>query len=323
MIRKNVRAKLKVLSLSLIIIVLVLTIFSCNDDNPVIHSEIIIDYNNNEYNLAELDYSERWWQDLINVDLEPDFPHDRDGVIVSEWYDRYFYHPRDVAYYGLCYLDRYYETTDIRYLEKATIFADRIIEEGDRINGSIYFPYQFDYNLHRLNEDILLAPWYSGYAQGYVLALVSRIFEVSDDTYYKVIADSIFQSFLFPDTTLDVWTVAVDTDNFYWIEEYPFTPRTRVLNGFCTGIFGLYEYYIISRSDNCRDIINCASSTLANYALDYRRPDSLSYYCLKHRNIASPGYHALHINQLRHLSLITNEYIFDAFADTLFSDFQP
>jgi len=210
---------------------------------------------------------------------------------------------------------------DERYLDKACTYADKLSEIGTRANNGIYIPYRFNYGLHNNNSDeIMMAPWYSGYAQCYALALVSRIYEVTNDTHYKAFADSIFNTFLASDTTLAIWTTAIDSLGYFWIEEYPFNPRTRVLNGFFTATFGLYEYYMASNNEYAGIVINGSISTLAHYIPNFRVPGGISYYCLAHLGQYG-SYHTLHIRQMRFLSTISNNEIFNDYADSLESDY--
>ena len=278
------------------------------------------DFTYDEYDVVNLEISERWYNWMYPIGFELNFSHDADGVLVSLWNNEYHYHPLQVSDKALWYLAGYQQTSDERYLDFVYLYARKLAEVGIREDNGIYLPYTFDFALHVGREyDVMMAPWYSGLAQGAALSFFSRAFETIADPYLKGIADSLFNTFLLMDTESDAWTACVDSLGYYWIEEYPFSPKTHVLNGFLTAIFGLHDYFLITRDERCRILFQASCTTIAGYLNDYRNPGDMSYYCLQHRK-PSLAYHPLAIRQLRYMTDITSDPFFGAFADTLEAD---
>jgi hypothetical protein len=272
------------------------------------------------YDTVDLEISDRWYNWMYPIGFDLDFPHDADGVIVSLWNNSYHYHPWQVSDKALWYLAGYQQTSEEGYLDFVYRYSSRLVQMGIRKDNGIYLPYTFDYALHNGNEyDVMMSPWFSGLAQGMALSFFSRAYETTGDPHLRSVADSLFNTFLIMESESDIWTVYVDSLDYYWIEEYPFSQKTHVLNGFLTAIFGLHDYYLVSHDERCRILFQASCTTMARYLNDYRNPGDISYYCLLHRTPLL-SYHYLVIRQLRYLTEITTHPYFDAFADTLEAD---
>jgi len=299
-------------------------LFSCTKNSHKTTEEptIEFDFITNNYNIGFIETLERWYNDLSIRPLEPNFPHDSDGIILSEFNGQFYYHPVAMGFLALHCYSSYLQTSDSLYLEIAIRHMDKLIELGFRYREGLYFPYNFDFRLHGNLDEVMSAPWFSGMAEGVCLSLSSRIFESTNDPYYKSIADSIFFSFLNVDTTQEAWVSAVDSGGYYWIEEYPFNPRNNVLNGFLFAIIGLYDYCLITDNEDSEALFRGTCTTISRYLNEYRVPGSISYYCLGHK-VQIGIYHTLIVNQLRFINKITDDLYFSAFADTLEMDYSP
>jgi hypothetical protein len=231
----------------------------------------------------------------------------------------YYYHPFMIANAGIFLLNGFLQSGDSAYLPIIYRYANKLIEMGDRRHGGIYFPYLVSSSVHGSNE-IMVAPWYSGFTQGFALSLFSRIYEKLGDQNMKYIADSVFATMTYTDSSSNAWTSMVDSAGYYWIEEYPSRIPEHVFNGFMFGVFGLHDYYMITNNNNCALLIKGSLTTIARYFDDWRNPGSVCCYCLKHRH-TDPAYHFTVTNQLRQIALISGDSTFSAFADTLYSDY--
>ena len=280
-------------------------------------------FNFDDYNIQYVEPASRWYSHIPVIGLELNFPHDSKGVRLFYYNNNYYYHPYMLGSMGLRYLMGYLQSPDEEYRVLIYNYIERISEIGTRIDSSIYVPYMFNYGLHANSQnEIMVAPWYSGISQGMILSFLSRTAEVFDDQSLRPIADSIFNSFLDFTGDGDIWITAVDSLNYYWIEEYPFNPRTQVLNGFIIAVLGLGDYYLLTYKPECKILIQAGCTTFNRYFDEYRVPGEPSYYCLLHK-IAFTDYHAIHISLFRDLASLTNAANFDAFADTLQSDYSP
>ena len=206
------------------------------------------------------------------------------------------------------------------FLEKAKEMSTKLLNNGKQINGALYFPYDFPFAMHEQNTEILSPPWYSGMAQGEALAAFSRLYRETNDRQYLTAADKVFQSFLNVRGKSQPWTVFVDRSGYYWIEEYPEEVSDQTLNGFIYGLFGVYDYYLLTQNPDSSKVLEGGLATLKKYLPEYRNPGGISFYCLKHKR-ASPIYHQVHIKQLNMLYQITGDPFFKQTADEFYEDY--
>src|SRR5687768_1663370 len=96
----------------------------------------------------------------------------------------------------------------------------------------------------------------------------------------------------------------------------------RVLNGFIFGMFGLYDYYAWRDDAHAAKLFLQALHTLRLNVERFRNPGEVSAYCLTHR-VQSVGYHAIHVDQLRAVSHMTDDPYFASVADLLVADHSP
>ncbi len=276
-------------------------------------------YRLSNYNInTNLTWSERYWTISVPLDYGRDLPHDDNGIVMSIVNNHYIYHPWQISYLGLNYISGYYYTHDSTYLELTYLYANKLASMGDRIHGGIYIQYSFDYLLHFNN--IMVPPWYSGFMQGFALSLFSRTYELTGDVRMKALADSVFTTMLYTDTSSNVWTSMIDGDGYYWIEEYPYHPPEHVFNGFMFGIIGLHDYYLISHDNRCALMIDGACTTVANHFSQWRRPGDICSYCLAH-TVQLPNYHLLVTYLLTHMAKISGDSLFNALSDSLYADY--
>ena len=199
----------------------------------------------------------------------------------------------------------------------------KLIEESFRINSNIYFSYNFDIHPHGTYPDEMLAHWYSGMAQGIGLAALVGLYNITGNEKYLTAAANVFSTFKRIGHYLKPWTVFIDEKGYYWIEEYPINfpedAADKVLNGFVFGIYGLYDYYLLTKGSDEKDILLAAITTIHNYISYYRDIGDVSFYCLRHKH-KDIGYHFLHQKQLSMLSKITGDPFFQSMADSLYDD---
>ena len=130
----------------------------------------------------------------------------------------------------------------------------------------------------------------------------------------------IFQSFENLRGNQSPWIVFVDKDGYYWIEEYPVEPPEQVLNGFIYGIYGVYDYYNLTKDPKAQEIFSAGLTTLKHYLPDFRNPGGMSFYDLKHKR-PNQEYHFKHIEQLKMLYKMTGDKFFKEMADNFYHDF--
>lgn len=289
------------------------------DPTPIVYPDSCVSY---QFDLRNLPYDSLPYTNYDSSDIiEPLEPADTAGVVYFEWQGGRYYHPVNMCQRALVYLDLFHQNGDSSNLSTALAYVDRLLIEADHFDSALYFPYLFDYKVHKRDDAVMKAPWYSGMAQGQALSLVTRAFELTGDSTYLDAANRIFISLTRLRGQWKPWVVFEDSLGCYWIEEYPTSPRpSMTLNGFIFGIYGLYDYYRLTGRDDVGTLLERSLSTVKNYLPSFRRPGKPSFYGLTFHRY-SGFYHMAHIEQLRRLALISGDPFFARWANTLASDY--
>lgn len=303
--------RLKEIYLIFLIISMCFLAISCrgNEEPP----EII----DNHYDIYNLDYSELYYTYRPSYyEVYEPFNYDMDdnGVIISYYAGHWYYNPVNICLRGINQYDRFVNVQDSLYLDYAFRHRDALIGLMDD-NG--YFEYRMNYH----HFDIYFNdPWYSGMAQGLALSLLSRLAYYANDTISANIAGQVYET-LDPASEQSAEVVNVDRDGYAWIEEYPGNPPDRTFNGFMHAIIGLYDYYhLVDNSTEVKNVLSAYLTTVEKYMRDYRNPENISYYCLRHHHI-DQTYHKIHVRQLQLFTNFTQDSTFANFADTLITDY--
>jgi len=215
-------------------------------------------------------------------------------------------HPIMITQQALKYIYSYELTGNEEYLNRVKKFIDKLLSLSTNSNGALYFPYNFNFFLHSNKTQKMIAPWYSGMAQGQILSLLVRTFNITKEKKYKKNADLVFNSFKLLKEDNNPWISYIDKNNYYWIEEYPMDIPCNTLNGFIFAIFGLYDYYLLSESEESKNLLQSSLTTIEDYLDKFTTGGSISLYCLKHR-VRSKKYHLIHSHQLKMLNKLTGE----------------
>jgi len=285
-----------------------------------------------EYTIQELSYRDfpqgSNGQNLI-LDIEKRYaPRDERGLCLLTSKDgKSGYSPLRTFRYLMLLLNNYRISGEEKYLEKMKRISGELLLTAVDSMGALYFPYTLDLDIHGLGKQFLKAPWYSGMAQGVGLSFYCRAYEITKDPQYLEIARKVFRSFKNvknEDSMVRMaygkpWVAYVDEKHYYWIEEYPTKPPDHTLNGFIYAIFGLYEYYLLDKTDEAKNILQAAITTINHYLPLYRRKGRKSFYCLGHRERYGT-YHKLHIRQLKQLFSITQDDYFLSMAEQFAAD---
>jgi hypothetical protein len=274
------------------------------------------------YNLKVIPYDSLHLVTGTPVPLDESYPCDPEGVplFLNPYDGRYYYHPVNIAIKGMQYLNSYVLTGDSRYLLRVQTWVDKLLDISYEIDGALYFPYHFNCRPHGSNVDTLFAPWFSGMAQGQVLELIVRLYNVTHNSRYLNFADKIFQSFKNLNRENYPWVAFIESDRYYWIEEYPMEEPGYVLNGCIHALQGIYEYWLLTKDPEVKVYIEATLTTLQDKLPLFRNPGGISYYCLKHHH-QDPVYHLYHIYLVNYLYRMTGEQFFKDFADSLYSDY--
>ncbi|MCL5407054.1 MAG: D-glucuronyl C5-epimerase family protein [Patescibacteria group bacterium] len=271
-----------------------------------------------EFNIIPLDTKDMPFTFNDLAPLKPDYPTDEKGVIL---YGQQYYHPVEVAQMGLQFLDSFNKTSNQEYLNRSELHAQKLLEKKVESKDAFYFPYEFDFAIHGNKNTMIKAPWYSGMAQGEALSLFTRLYKVTGKKEYQEAAKKTFQSFLYPRGENQPWTVFVDDNGFYWIEEYAGKGEdpVQVLNGYIFGLYGVYDYYLLNKDPASKEVLEKSLATLRHYLPEFRSPGNISFYDLKYKR-RSESYHKTHIAQLKMLYKMTGDDYFKTMADNFYND---
>jgi hypothetical protein len=258
----------------------------------------------------------------VNVAYAAKFipPLDADSIELTVIRDSAYYHPVAMTHRCFHFLGAYLKTNDTAFVKRSEKYVAKLLTSAIRSDSAIFLPYPFDYRVHKKAALQLKAPWFSAMAQGEFLSVNARLFELTGDSTYLQLARKLFRSLTFLYRPGQPWVSRLDNEGFLWLEEYPLKKPDQTLNGFIAAVYGIYDYWRITQSADAKQMYDNCLTTLKHYLPEFRRPDTLSYYCLGHHHVADAEYHALHISMFRELFRISGDSIFLEYARALNSD---
>jgi len=177
-------------------------------------------------------------------------------------------------------------------------------------NHSGYYFYEFDFKHD--GGTVMKKNWVSAMAQGEALGALSLAYFMLKDSIYLVEANSVFET-LYRNSS-DFWCVLLDEKGYYWLEEYPNNSICHVLNGKMAALWGIFQYYTITRNQLALRLLEGGMKTvLDNYKIWNVANQDKSYYCLHHQ--IKSNYHAVHKGQFL---AFANRFKINEFFDAYF-----
>jgi hypothetical protein len=259
--------------------------------------------------------------------LQPEFhpPEvDENGIPVSDFSKKLLirgatgrhYSPLTVAHWVLGAFDDYLRTKNQDdydlFLRRADWLVDNLCVTPEGV-GYWYFPMDLGslYNVR--------APFASAMAQGYGLSGLMRAYQRTGRQVYLETAQKALKSFEV--SVYDGGVMSKDEQGNVFFEEIPSLPPHHILNGHIFALFGLHDYYRVTKSEQAKALFEAGVEAVRNRLPDYDA-GFWSRYGLdpnpnlwNHWNIASPIYQSVHIDQLRFLERITRDRTFGQWAD--------
>ena len=177
--------------------------------------------------------------------------------------------------------------------------------------GTWVWNHHFDWEY----RDRLRAPWHSGLAQGQGISLLLRAHKLTGDASLLEAAGRAFDSFTKP--MLKGGVAFTDDRENLWFEEYIVSPPTHILNGFIWAMWGVLDYFLVTKSPTAEELFRSAVQTLRENLDRY----DLGFWSLYEQSgtrlkmVASRFYHQLHIVQLEVMQRLTGEKIFADYAE--------
>lgn len=222
------------------------------------------------------------------------------------------YNPIAIAQWGLGNYDRFCQTGNIDHKNKFLAASNWLCAHLEKNpHGLSVWNHHFDWEY----RTPLKAPWYSALAQGQGISLLVRAHRETGDSTYVAKAASAFETFLKP--AHEGGVTYTDAHGDLWFEEYIVSPPTHILNGFIWAAWGVYDYFLATRSEIARTLFDRAVRTLVTNVDRY----DLGFWSLYEQSgtllpmVASPFYHRLHCVQLRVMHALTGREEFSQMAD--------
>ncbi|HYA25646.1 MAG TPA: D-glucuronyl C5-epimerase family protein [Terriglobales bacterium] len=221
------------------------------------------------------------------------------------------YNPIAIAQWGLGNYNLYRQSGDVLRSKKFLAASDWLCAHLDQNSHGVWvWNHNFDWEY----RTPLKAPWYSGLAQGQGISLLVRAHRETGSAAYLHAAERAFASFM--TLTEEGGVTFIDEQGNIWFEEYIVSPPTHILNGFIWAAWGVYDYFLATRSSEARDLFDKAVETLRSNLHRY----DLGFWSLYEQSgtllpmVASSFYHRLHIVQLRVMYRLTGEPLLARFA---------
>jgi hypothetical protein len=238
-------------------------------------------------------------------------PFDSDGVPLLDYHGKVGkqYNPIAVAQYALGNYNLARRTGEQRYSDRFRTNAEWLLHHLDATpHGTYLWPHHFDFEYFRP----LIAPWYSGLAQGQGLSVLLRAHVVTGRREYLEMARHVFRSLA---TAIPAGGVQyTDEEGCLWIEEYLVDPPTHILNGFIWALWGIHDYHLLTGEQEAKTLFDRYTETIVSHLPQY----DLGFWSLyeltpqRIKSIASPFYHRLHLVQLEIMYRLTGR---EAFAE--------
>lgn len=215
------------------------------------------------------------------------------------------YHPIAIAQYALANLDLFLDTGSGNYRQAFFAQADWLMKNA-RVTTAGATVWEFGYSFTPRYD--LSIPWVSAMAQGQIISVLLRAYQMTEDIEYYHAAEGALRAFHLP--TLEEGVSCTDDEGLTFYEEYPSRPPCHVLNGHIWALFGLYDYYRATSSQEALSLFNAGIDTLKRYLPRYDTGHWSAYDLLIKPGYAPVRYHRYHIELLKVLYEITDEDVF-------------
>jgi len=205
------------------------------------------------------------------------------------------YNPIAIAQWGLGNWNLWRHTGEPERRERWMLAAEWLVDRlSPNAHGLPVWKHEFDWEY----RDTLRAGWYSALAQGQGLSLLCRAHRAAGDRRYLDAAHAAFGALTAP--TEEGGVMIREGADGAWLEEAVVNPPTHILNGFLWAMWGVHDYAVGGDSQAARALLGACIRTLKRNLARF----DCGYWSLYEQSgtrlpmVASPFYHALHVNQL-------------------------
>jgi heparosan-N-sulfate-glucuronate 5-epimerase len=256
---------------------------------------------------------------LISTVFAQSIP-DHNGVMMFKYpsIGHNVYNPLGLSSAGLDYYNKYINSGDEKSKEYFINTANWLVNNAKDKEGGIYSIWEFDFIWPWYTE--LTPPYYSGYAQAVGMVVLARAYELTNNTMYLDEARKAFQAFLVDYDNGGVMTIEDDNGDLMFFHELgkPGFQKTYILNGQTSSLLHIWHYYELTKDPIAKTIFDKGINYLKHNLWKYDT-GSWSRYDLnpigQKENLATAGYHKIHIDDLKTLYDITGEPILKEYSD--------
>jgi hypothetical protein len=165
----------------------------------------------------------------------------------------------------------------------------------------------FDWATYKLE-----APWQSGMAQGLMLKVLQRAYEITGDEKYDQAAKRVLNSFY-----IDVKDGGVTYTDEWWYEEYANMggSEPHVLNGMMYATLGIYDYYNRTHDPTALDLFQKGVDSLKQNMGKYEHPDGSGYTYYDLSKNPAWEYQEVHVRLANELYEATGDPTFKEYAE--------
>ena len=253
-------------------------------------------------------YYQDFHEALQNFETQQFGDFDSNGLPRCGYDAEAYYHVIYIIQYGLIQYDLFLNTNHIEHEKKFIQCADWIFENAKPFHAdAVCWPSVKPNKKYNLNEG-----WISGMYQGQAISLLLRAFERTNHQKYFELSEKAFSFFKY--NIQEGGCMTTDVNGDLWLEEFPSEKTSYVLNGFIYAMFGVYDFWRVTKSTDAKNLFDACILTLKHNLKLYDCWYWSLYDKLK-KELISPYYMInIHVNLLRILYLLTNEKLFDNYA---------
>jgi len=217
----------------------------------------------------------------------------RDGYIYVKYSNKFLYNPLTEAFFALFFLKK-----KLHYFIE---FANNLIKTVISCNINnievICWRYEFAYPPRASSPG-----WISGITQAVVASTFARAFYLTGKDDYKRLAVKAIRATLLP---IEAGGALYAKDRWLWIEEYlSERPVKHVLNDFMYALLGIYNVYLVTKSENyLKTFYNFIHNLISNIHI-YSKLGYWTKYDIE--RIAHTKYHFIHTILVYVLHCLTN-----------------
>jgi heparosan-N-sulfate-glucuronate 5-epimerase len=206
-----------------------------------------------------------------------------------------------LAQFGLGHFENYAANGDEEGLRVARSAGDHFVATQVRIDGPQLggWRHEFSYAFRAP----LRPPWLSAMSQGQAASLLTRLFAATGDARYAEAAELALQPMR---VSVGAGGVLGAIDGRPFLEEYPTSPQSHVLNGAIFAMWGVRDVALMTQTAETQkldsDLISALIATCTRW--DTGSWSRYDVFPRRPTNVSSSFYHQLHISQLNVLQTL-------------------